>query len=206
MNQACFLQNTNLHEHNIHASSIRPLKKNFVRMKIKILMLGLMFISTVAFSQSPVDKLFDKYSGKEGFTTVYITQYMFEMFKNVNTNDKEFDDLVKGLKSIRILSVENKKAVPANINFFKEIMKELPLDQYKELMVVKEKDQEVKFLIKENQGRISEFLLVSGGKDNALICIQGNIDMKSLARLSKNLNINGMKPLEKMDKGNSPKK
>lgn len=175
-------------------------------MNIKILLLWLVFLPKVIFSQSPVDKIFDKYSGKDGFTTVYITQYMFDMFKNVNTNDKEFDDLVKGLKSIRILSVEDKKAVPANTNFFKEVMKELPVDQYKELMVVKEKDQEVKFLIKENQGKVSEFLLVSGGKDNALICIQGNIDMKSLARLSRNLNINGMKPLEKMDKGNAPKK
>lgn len=175
-------------------------------MKIKILAICLLFISGLSYSQSPVDKLFDKYAGKDGFTTVYITQYMFEMFKNVNTSDKEFDDLVKNLKSIRILSVEDKKAIPANTNFFKEIMKDLPLDQYKELMVVKEKDQEVKFLIKENQGRISELLLVSGGKDNALICIQGNIDMKSLAKLSKNLNINGMKPLEKMDKNNSTKK
>lgn len=175
-------------------------------MKINILIICLIFISRITFSQSPVDKLFDKYSGKDGFTTVYITQYMFEMFKNVNTSDKEFDDLVKNLKSIRILSVEDKKAIPANTNFFKEVMKELPLNEYKELMVVKEKDQELKFLIKENQGRISELLLVSGGKDNALICIQGNIDMKSLAKLSKNLNINGMKPLEKMDKDKSPKK
>ena len=166
----------------------------------------MMFIPRIVFSQqSPVDKLFDKYSGKDGFTTVYITQYMFEMFRNVETNDKDFDNLVKGLKSIRILSVEDKKAIPANTNFFKEIMKDLPVDQYKELMVVKEKDQEVKFLIKENQGKIVEFLLVSGGKDNTLICIQGNIDMKSLSKLSKSLNINGMKPLEKMDKDNKKK-
>jgi hypothetical protein len=175
-------------------------------MRIKILTICLMFIPWIAFSQSPVDKLFDKYSGKEGFTTVYITQYMFGMFKNLNTSDKEFDDLVKNLKSIRILSVEDKKAIPANTNFFKEVMKELPMDQYKELMVVKEKDQELKFLIRENQGKISELLLVSGGKDNTLICIQGNIDMKSLAKLSKDLNINGMKPLEKMDKDRSSKK
>jgi hypothetical protein len=175
-------------------------------MRIKILTICLMFIPWIALSQSPVDKLFDKYSGKEGFTTVYITQYMFGMFKNLNTSDKEFDDLVKNLKSIRILSVEDKKAIPANTNFFKEVMKELPMDQYKELMVVKEKDQELKFLIRENQGKISELLLVSGGKDNTLICIQGNIDMKSLAKLSKDLNINGMKPLEKMDKDRSSKK
>jgi hypothetical protein len=39
MNRACFTKNTNLHEQNQHASSIRPLKNNFVRMK-KILNSG----------------------------------------------------------------------------------------------------------------------------------------------------------------------
>ncbi|HEY4786413.1 MAG TPA: DUF4252 domain-containing protein [Bacteroidales bacterium] len=175
-------------------------------MKTKILIIVLIMFPWIGFAQSPVDKLFDKYSGKDGFTTVYITQYMFDMFKNVNTSDKEFDDLVKNLKSIRILSVDDKKAVPEGTNFYKEIMKDLPVQQYKELMVVKEKDQELKFLIKENQGKISELLLISGGKDNALICIQGNIDMKSIAKLSKDLNINGIKPLEKMDKKDSSKK
>jgi len=72
---------------------------------------------------------------------------------------------------------------------------------------VKEKDQQVKFLVKENsQGRIAELLLITGGEDNVLICIQGDIDMKSLSKLSKNLNIGGMKSLEKMDKKAENKK
>jgi uncharacterized protein (TIGR02145 family) len=33
MNRACFFSNTNLHEQNQHASSIRPIKNNFVLMK-----------------------------------------------------------------------------------------------------------------------------------------------------------------------------
>lgn len=175
-------------------------------LKINIVALFLSILPLAGFGQSPVDKLFDKYSGKDGFTTVYITQYMFDMFKNVDTDDKEFGNLVKNLKSIRILSVENKKAVPAGLNFFKEIMKDLPANEYKELMVVKEKDQEVKFMVKENLGKITELLLITGGKDNTLICIQGNIDMKSIAKLSKSLNINGMKPLENIDKDKSKKK
>jgi hypothetical protein len=175
------------------------------RMKTQLIFICLIAIPWLGKAQSPVDKLFDKYSGKDGFTTVYITQYMFGMFKDINTNDKEFDDLVKNLKSIRILTSEDNKAIPAGTNFFKEIMKELPVQQYKELMVVKEKDQEMKFLAKENNGRISELLLISGGKENVLICIEGNIDMKNLAQLSKNFKIEGMKSLEKID-GKKPKK
>ena len=168
-------------------------------MKTKLFILCLILVPTFGMAQSPVDKLFDKYSDKDGFTTVYITQYMFDMFKDVNTSDKDFDDLIKNLKSIRILAVQNPKAIPSGTNFYKEIMSAIPLNQYKELMVIKEKDQDIKFLMKENQGKIAELLMISGGRENVFICILGNIDMKSLTKLSKSLNIQGIKPLENLN-------
>ena len=168
--------------------------------KFRMILLFFIFISGAAFSQNvALDKLFDKYAGKDGFTTVFISQYMFDMFKDVNTSDKDFDGLIKGLKSIRILAVENPKAIPAGTNFYNEIMKNLPASQYKELMVIKEKGQDVKFLIREVQGKIVELLLITGGKDNAFICIEGNIDIKSIAKLSKSMNIQGMKALENVN-------
>lgn len=39
MNQACFSNDTNLHEQIQHASSIRPIKNNFVRMKTSFLLI-----------------------------------------------------------------------------------------------------------------------------------------------------------------------
>jgi hypothetical protein len=170
-------------------------------MRTSILWLFFVAFSSAAYAQnSAVDKLFDKYSGKDGFTTVVISQYMFEMFKDVETDDKDFGNLIKGLKSIRIITVENPKLVPAGTNFYKEIMKGLPVKEYKELMVIKEKGQDLKFMIKEFQGKISELLLISGGKDNVFICIQGNIDLKSISKLSKSMNIQGMKELENVGK------
>lgn len=167
-------------------------------MKYFIYIITLAFsIQTASAQTTAVDKLFDRYSEKDGFTTVYITQYMFSMFKDVKTEDKDFDELVKSLKSIRILAVDNANP-PKGINFFTEIMKDLPVKEYKELMVIKEKGQDVRFLVKENNGKISELLLIAGGKDNALISIQGNIDLKSIAQLSKTMKIQGMEQLGKM--------
>jgi hypothetical protein len=167
-------------------------------MKYFIYIITLAFSIEIASGQtSAVDKLFDQYSEKDGFTTVYITQYMFSMFKDVKTEDKDFDALVKSLKSIRILAVDNENP-PKGVNFFTEIMKDLPVKEYKELMVIKEKGQDVRFLVKDNNGKITELLLIAGGKDNALISIQGNIDLKSIAQLSKSMKIQGMEQLGKM--------
>ncbi|MCB2196114.1 MAG: DUF4252 domain-containing protein [Bacteroidetes bacterium] len=149
--------------------------------------------------KTPVDELFDKYSGKEGFTSVYITSYMFSMFTDVETNDPEFDELMKNLKAIKILATD--ETYNGNANFYKEIIDKLPMDQYKELMVIKEKDQDVKFLINEKDGKIVELLLIAGGKDeNALISIQGNIDLKNISKLSKSMQIEGLEHLEEIDK------
>ena len=48
MNRACFTKNAYLHEQNQHASCIRPLKSNFVRMK-KILFYSLLFLVIILF-------------------------------------------------------------------------------------------------------------------------------------------------------------
>ena len=148
---------------------------------------------------TPVDELFEKYSGKEGFTSVYITSYMFSMFSELETDDPEFDELVKNLKGIKILATDEQ--YNGNANFYKEIIDKLPMSQYKVLMVIKEKDQDIKFLVNEKDGKISELLLIAGGKDeNVLISIQGNIDLKTISKLSRSMNINGLEHLEEIDK------
>jgi hypothetical protein len=51
-------------------------------MKTIALLAGLLFISFSLNAQSIIDKLFDKYSGAEGYTSVFISKYMFDMFRN----------------------------------------------------------------------------------------------------------------------------
>jgi len=148
---------------------------------------------------TPVDEIFDKYSGKEGFTSVYITSYMFSMFSDMETDDPEFDELIKNLKGIKILATDD--SYNGNANFYKEIIDKIPMSKYKELMVIREKDQNVKFLINEQDGKIIELLLIAGGKnENAIISIQGNIDLKNISKLSKSMKIDGLEHLEEIDK------
>ena len=162
---------------------------------------GLLLVQYAGLAQKdPVDRVFEKYSGKEGFTIVYITSKMFSLFSEAEVEDEEFNDLVNSLKSIRILATDDSENSDASINFYKEIMDELPVDEYEELMVVQEKDQQLKFLVKEVEGRIVELLLVAGGSgDNALIDIRGNIDLKKVAQLSKMINVEGMDQLQNLE-------
>ena len=162
----------------------------------------LIMISLSAFSQrNPVDKLFEKYGGKDGFTTILISSKMFSMFSDMEAGDDDINKMIKNIESIKILTTEDESLLDPGINFYKEIMNELSLDEYEELMVVKEKDQDIKFLVKEKEDVIVELLLVIGGeRNNALISIRGIIDLKSISKLSKSMNIEGLEKLEEIDK------
>jgi hypothetical protein len=170
--------------------------------------LTLLIIATVGFplmmaAQSPADALFDKYSGQDGFTSVYITQHMFSLFADVETAEEEdgFIELVKNLKCIKIVSVDDESPeINQRVNFYKEIMADFPEEKYEELMVVKKKDQDVKFYILKNGDKISELLMIVGGaEENALISIQGVIDLKTISKLSRSMNIEGMENLQDIE-------
>jgi hypothetical protein len=70
-----------------------------------------------------------------------------------------------------------------NVNFYNELIANIPVKDYQELMTVKEKGQDVKFLVKQSGGFIYELLMIVGGEDNALISITGKINPKNLAKM-----------------------
>jgi hypothetical protein len=164
-----------------------------------VFIIAMLIIPAFAGAQvSPVDKLFEKYSSREGYTSVYISKYMFSLFSNLDAGDKELENVLGKLTGIRILSSE--RAGDTGVNFFTEIMENLPVAEYQELMVVKEKDQNFKFLIREKDDIITELLMVAGGaSNNVLISIQGNIDLNTISQLSRSMKIDGLDALEKIE-------
>lgn len=171
--------------------------------KLSLLIVSLMIFPLLMNAQSPADEMFDKYSGQDGFTSVYITQHMFSLFADIETDEDEdgFIELVKGLKCIKIVSVDDESPeMNSQVNFYDEMMQDFPKGKYEELMVVKKKDQDVKFYILKEGDKISELLMIVGGiKDNAMISIQGDINLKTISKLSKSMNIDGMENLEEIE-------
>ncbi len=167
----------------------------------RIIIGGVLFLCTLtAFGQkSAVDRVFDKYAGQEGYTTVYISSYMFNLMSKLDSDDPEYNEFKKatsGISSIKILTQEGKGAV----SFAKELLNMLPRNEYKEMMVVKEEGQDILFLAKEEGERISEFLLiVSGSGEDVLIAIQGDIDLESISKLASGLDMPGLENLEDLE-------
>src|SRR4030042_2302860 len=157
--------------------------------EMKKIIVSLMIVLTSVYGtvviaqQDPVGKLFDKYSGKDGFTTVYLTGDLLKMAAKCDVEDKDLQFLSR-LSEVKVLAQECTEGQPLGINFHTEIWPNLDKAAYKELLIVKEKDQDVKMLARENGDVISEFLIiVSGNNENVLVQIKGNLNLNELDRL-----------------------
>ncbi|WP_010136993.1 DUF4252 domain-containing protein [Ochrovirga pacifica] len=156
---------------------------------IYIVIITLFTISTATAQQDSLDKLFNKYADKDGFSTVLISQDMLTLFMDKESKkdvDKDVKKALDGLKSIRILTVEDGE-LNKSLNFFKEIEGQFSFEGYTTLMSIKEKDQQLKMMVKKKDGKIVEFLMLGGGEDNMLIHITGNINLSNVSKISKSV-------------------
>ena len=143
---------------------------------------------TFVYGQKSIDALFEKYAGKEGFTTVTLNGNLLKLAKCFD-NDGDHDDnsIPAGLTEIRILSQDDKSLKVGN--FYDMVIKDIDLNAYEEFMRVKESDQDLRMLVKTDGRRFKEFLLIAGGDDNAVIQIKGDLsfdDAKKIASDAEN--------------------
>ncbi len=156
--------------------------------------------STVFGQKDAVTKYFDKYKNDDRFTTVYVSPKMFQMIAQVAQEeyDEDIVEMVRELEGLHILTTEHNSA-----QFYKEAIATINTNQYEELMTVRDGGQNVKFMVKDQEGGnvVNELLLLVGGEDEfVLLSFVGKIYLDKVAKLAKNLNINGAEHLRKLDK------
>ncbi|MDX9883021.1 MAG: DUF4252 domain-containing protein [Prolixibacteraceae bacterium] len=165
----------------------------------RLVILVVCLLPMMAFAQnSPVDRLFEKYANKDGFTTVRISGALLGFASKFEDRDSPESKMLSELKGIRILSVEDEK-LNTGLDFYKELEKDgfFKNHDYEVLMEVTESNEVVRFYGKNaGGGKLSELLLVVGGDDNALISIQGMIDPENIGKITGALDIDVL-PAEK---------
>ena len=165
------------------------------------------FLMTANFAnaQSPIDKVFEKYAGQDGFTTVNLSKEMFQMFQQIDAGKdssgvelKEILDQLTGLK-VLMFNFDSTNVVKA-VSLYNEFAGVYPAASYKEMMSIQEGRQYLKFMTKqETNGKVVEFvMLLKDKREIGVISLTGNIDLSSISRISKMVNIHGMENMGKL--------
>jgi hypothetical protein len=137
---------------------------------------------TFVYGQKSIDALFDKYSGKDGFTTVTINGSLLKLAKCFGGDTGDKDDHPASIDAIRILTQEDKTLKVGN--FYDMVIKDIDLTAYEEFMRVKESDQDLRMLVRTDGNKFKEFLLIAGGEDNAVIQIKGDLTLNDAKKIS----------------------
>jgi hypothetical protein len=177
-------------------------------MKKIVLFLSVVFIlPLMGLAQTTsIDKLYEKYAGKEYFTSINISSEMFKLAAGLSQNmegedAKELNDLVNQINGMKILIFEDSLR-ESKIDFMSELNKSVNFKDFAELMRVEEKDGTVKFLTKkENGNKISEMLMIAeDGGEVVVMSFTGSIELESIGKLAKTMNMKGMENLDKLNK------
>jgi hypothetical protein len=149
-------------------------KLNNKTMKKLFLSIVLVIAVSSIYSQKSIDNLFQKYAGNEGFTTLTLNGNLLKFASCLDSNNES--SMPADVEEIRILTQEDKSLNAGN--FYDLVINDIDLSQYEEFMRVKEKNQDVRMLVRAEGKNFKEFLLISGGEDNALIQIKGNMSFE----------------------------
>jgi hypothetical protein len=163
-------------------------------------------ISSLAKAQGTFDKFYDKYATQDGYTSVNISKDLFQMFASMGDDKKdtgamEMKKMMNQLNGLKVLSCKPDSMKPGKAAiFYNEATALFNNPAYKELMVVNDGGNNIRFLTKsDGKGKISEMVMLVKGKDEMVVLdMTGIIDLATVSKLSKSMNIHGMENLQKM--------
>ena len=149
--------------------------------------------------QKVYTQLFDKYEGKEGFTSVSVSETLFSLIASAApVDEKEVKDMIDDIKGIRVLVYDADSM--KSIQYYKEISGSISKNDYKELMTVNSEGDNVVFLGKMSSEKVVDelLLLCNSGSEFVMVSIVGKIDMDKISKLS-DMSIEGLDKLKKAD-------
>jgi len=145
-----------------------------------------LLVFTISLSaQSSIDRLFDKYQGMDGFVTVTVSGNFLKLIGEFDDDD-EFLKHSDKITVIRILAQEDDNMEVDN--FYDLVMDELDKGGYEEMVRVNSSDSDVKVMVKAEGDIYTEFLVVAGGEDNAIIQIKGKLTEEIIKEMSESIN------------------
>ena len=170
-------------------------------MKLKIITLCLFifgFLVTNTYAQQQDDaivRFYEKYMNDDRFTTVYFSGRMFRMFSGANSEDEEGRKLSEAASKINGLRMLTADSVDG-VKLYREVIKNLNLNGFEELMVVRDGNEQFQFMIREEGSVIKELLMISSEqKSFMLMSIIGDIDLKSISKMTEKMDIKGLDKL-----------
>lgn len=159
------------------------------------------FLNTGQAQDDAITKYFEKYMEDDAFTVVYLSPKLFQLLGKLEIEEIEDEEaeaileVVDDLKSLRVLTTDENAE-----QYYKEAVNTINTKDYEVLLTVRDDEENVQFLVKDEGNTINELLLLVGGTNEfVMVSFVGKIDLDKISRLAKKLDVDGVEHLDKLD-------
>ncbi|MCH2200073.1 MAG: DUF4252 domain-containing protein [Flavobacteriales bacterium] len=142
--------------------------------------------------QNPIETYFSDFLSNEEFTQITFSGKMFEMANHIEATNEEEEELLEAfrmIKGVAVVASEDKGSSRANYTQARK----RPGTEFESLVTINDKDGNAEVLIKEQNGVVTEVLVIAGGEEGfAVVGIWGEIDLNTLAELTREFQLSMM--------------
>ncbi|AZQ44157.1 DUF4252 domain-containing protein [Nonlabens ponticola] len=173
-------------------------------------MKNLLYIATfILAGMTATAQNFNKVGNLPKVSETYITGEMFKMISGIDSEDPEFNELMKSvgnLTELRVYTTQNASSAIQMKKFTDDFVttSKMPL-----LMSVKEGNQKFTFHARKgsSDSKVKNLVMFIEGMDNnmadsVLLVISGDIDLNQIAKITEKMDVPGQRQIEKATKGN----
>jgi len=134
-----------------------------------------------------LDKLFEKYSGKDGFVTVDLSDpSMLSSLAKEDSKKGEIEEAIKGWEAVKILVFEDKEGKNKAVGeaFSNDVKNISDVQGYKDFLSVNKEESYVRMMNKKlDEVRQELLILVVDQNNTVVIWIKGDVDMKDAGKV-----------------------
>lgn len=144
-------------------------------------LLSFLLFSNSLSAQQSVKRFYNKYKHSEDVTSVNVQGWMIKTVLAF-VEDFEGDDIVKKVTKLRVLVMEDANLV--SDKDYNTLVANAKSEDFEDLMTIREGTTKVRFMIKENDEKIKNLLvLVSDKEEFVLISLDCNLKWKDLKNI-----------------------
>jgi len=176
--------------------------------KIVIFVFAVFLALNVSAQNNAISKHFSQFQRDTSFTKVSVTSRMFSLFTEIEADDEDEEEILAAMSKLKGIKALIKNGSGKTNDLYYDALEVVQKDGgYEELMTVEDGTENIYFTIREEGDKISELLMVIGGNENFMVMtLFGEIDLNSIAKLSRVLKIKGMDAFQALDQDGDKKK
>jgi len=161
-------------------------------MKKVLVILAISILPFWACAQDFIDDVFNKYSGKDGFTSIVISNELLNFAFALENDSIQGSDALKGKISDLKILVSKNHGGDGKIDFISDIKNNFNKNSYVSLMEILDGKSKVNFYVKkENEKIVHLLLLATDDGEQVLLSLKGNFTLKDLIEIGKNSHEHG---------------